>query len=170
LNLYKTTLQNIAAHKPDFLIDLGDTFMTDRLNDTSEAGIRSKMLEVRDYFQDICHSIPIYLANGNHEGENGYFLNKPRRKDIPLYATLQRKELFPNPYPDKFYSGNSIEYEGIGLRENYYAWTWGSALFIVLDPHWYTEKNPMQTKDPWDRSLGKEQYDWLEKNLEAKQS
>lgn len=167
LSGFQATLQNIAAHQPDFLIDLGDTFMTDRLKNPSIDNIKSRMLEVRGYFQEICHSIPLFLALGNHAGENGYFLNNPNRKDLAINASLLRMEYFPNPAPDSFYTGNSVAENDIGLRENYYAWTWGSAIFIVLDPHWYTTENPMRSKDNWDRTLGKTQYDWLEKTLES---
>ncbi|MCX6013643.1 MAG: metallophosphoesterase, partial [Chloroflexi bacterium] len=44
------------------------------------------------------------------------------------------------------------------------AWTWGDALFVVLDPYWYSQggKNP----SGWNLTLGKEQYDWLATTLE----
>ena len=61
-------------------------------------------------------------------------------------------------------------------REDYYAWTWGDALFIVLDPFQYTMKKPYAEDlfgegetdigDQWDWTLGKDQYDWLKQTLE----
>nr|MBP7688855.1 hypothetical protein [Thermoflexales bacterium] len=57
-----------------------------------------------------------------------------------------------------FYSG--------GAQQSYYAWTWGAALFIVLDPYTFT---PAQrgTGDNWIRTLGDEQYAWLKRTLET---
>ena len=48
----------------------------------------------------------------------------------------------------------------VGIRENYYAWEWGDALFVVIDPYMYTK-----TKPEWGWSLGLEQYNWLKKTL-----
>ena len=55
-----------------------------------------------------------------------------------------RKTYFPNPQPDGFYSGNTAVEKFVGLRENYYAWTLGNALFVVLDPYWYMSKSPAE--------------------------
>jgi hypothetical protein len=54
----------------------------------------------------------------------------------------------------------------LGLLENYYAWEWGDALFIVLDPFWNTLSNPNQNGDAWQWSLGRAQYDWLKATLQ----
>jgi len=67
---------------------------------------------------------------------------------------------FPNPFPDSFYSGNSNAENFVGLRENYYSWQWGNALFIVLDPYWYT-----QTKPDWGWTLGEDQYNWFKNTI-----
>ena len=49
------------------------------------------------------------------------------------------------------------------IPENYYAWEWGDALFVVLVPYWPTKN---RGKDPWNRTLGTEQYQWLTQTLE----
>ena len=47
----------------------------------------------------------------------------------------------------------------------------GDALFVVLDPYWYTTTKPhhggvgVGSGDRWDRTLGREQYDWLRDTL-----
>ena len=46
---------------------------------------------------------------------------------------------YPLPAPDSFYSGNSTEIPGVGLPRDYYAWTWGDALFVTLDPYWHSK-------------------------------
>jgi 3',5'-cyclic AMP phosphodiesterase CpdA len=50
------------------------------------------------------------------------------------------------------------------LLEDYYAWEWGDALFIVLDPFWFTTRQ-RGGEDNWSRTLGREQYVWLATTL-----
>jgi hypothetical protein len=75
-----------------------------------------------------------------------------------------RKKYFPNPEPGGIYSGNATPQEGAGLLQDYYAWEWGGALFIVLDPFWPTRDRGGD--DNWSMTLGEEQYRWLTKTLE----
>ena len=56
-----------------------------------------------------------------------------------------RKRYYPNPIPDDFYSGNAdtlAAIDGDHLREDYFAWEWGDALFVVIDPYQYTMIKP----------------------------
>jgi hypothetical protein len=76
-----------------------------------------------------------------------------------------RKRYFPNPFPDGFYSGNELRGPFTGLLENYYAWEWGDALFIVLDPFCYTPRQH-GGDDNWKWTLGSIQYQWLMRTLE----
>jgi hypothetical protein len=78
----------------------------------------------------------------------------------PVLITNTRKLYYPNPVPDEFYSGNSKEEPFVGLRENYYAFEWGDALFVVLDPYWYSPN-----KGDWNWTLGTDQYNWFKKTL-----
>ena len=57
---------------------------------------------------------------------------------MPTWSAQLRTTYFPNPVPDAFYSGNSTPDTTVGMLEDYYAWEWGDALFIVLDPYWFT--------------------------------
>jgi hypothetical protein len=77
-----------------------------------------------------------------------------------------RKRFFPNPVPDGFYSGNETKHPDAGLLQNYYSWNWGNALFIVLDPYMFNQRQRGQ-RDNWSRSLGAEQYLWLQRILET---
>jgi hypothetical protein len=72
---------------------------------------------------------------------------------------------FPNPTPDGFYDGNRRDDPFIGPGENYYGWEWGDALFVVLDPYWYSPGGGKNIIG-WNMTLGKEQYDWLKATLE----
>ncbi len=51
-----------------------------------------------------------------------------------------------NPVPDgSFYTGDTSTNAysaGDQLKEDYYAWTWGDALFVVINPYWYTVTKP----------------------------
>jgi hypothetical protein len=108
--------------------------------------------------------VPLFIALGNHEGESGWNLNGTPN-NIAVWGTNDRKKYFTNPITNKFYSGDTTNYAYVGQREAYYAWQWGDALFIVIDPYWYTKPKP-DSLNGWRWTLGKTQYDWLKKTLE----
>lgn len=164
-DLYRNTLNNELADNPDFLLDLGDTFMTDKLPVKNKETYLLQYLGQRSYINTVGHSVPLFLVPGNHDGEAGYAMDGTRN-NIAVQSLQFRKQYFPNPEPDGFYTGNSVN-EGItGLRQDYYAWEWGDALFVVLDPYWYTTKKPGVNTDGWHWTLGETQYRWLKKTLE----
>ena len=146
------------------MVDLGDFLMSDKLVEPSYQKIEDRSLLMRSYYDISGHSVPLFIALGNHEGEAGWTLNGTP-DNVAIWNTLARKKYFPNPVPNGFYTGDTISYALVGQRENYYAWEWGDALFIVLDPYWYTTVKP--SKDNWYWTLGKAQYDWLKKTLES---
>jgi hypothetical protein len=68
---------------------------------------------------------------------------------------------------------------GDQYREDYYAWTWGDALFVVLDPFQYTMDKPYGTVtgsgedddetvsgDQWNWTLGLQQFNWFKQTLQ----
>jgi hypothetical protein len=164
VNLFKRTLDNIMAASPDFLIDLGDTFMSDKLPVQDLPAVTSRHLLLRSYYERCGHSVPLMLVIGNHEGELGWLLNGTP-DNLAVLATRTRTSYFPNPAPDGFYSGDTTREDFVGQRQGYYAWEWGSALFVVLDPYWHTVNKPGATKDLWDWTLGARQYRWFESTL-----
>lgn len=169
-SLYKVTLQNQAKDSADFLISLGDTFGDDHTPDETTSKDMDELH--RDYLQylgAVCHSMPFYFCLGNHEGENGYYLKQNAPNNIAVYGTLWRKYYYPNPFPNDFYSGNMTK-EGFGMDapENYYAWTWGDALFVVLDVYRHCDIN--EKPKNWEWTLGDDQYKWLKKTLEESSS
>jgi hypothetical protein len=159
--VYAVTLQNILSRHPDFLLDLGDTFMSEKQPVITPATILDRHLLLRSYFDIACHSVPLYLVQGNHDGELGWRRDSTAN-NLPVWQTNTRKQYYPNPVPDGFYSGDSISEPFVGLRENYYAWEWGNALFVVIDPYWYTP-----TKPGWNWTLGENQYRWFKNVLES---
>jgi hypothetical protein len=156
---YSLTLHNILSKNPDFLLDLGDTFFSEKQPLKDQATVTSRHLLYRPLFGIPCPSVPLYLSTGNHEGESGWILDGTANS-LPVLASNTRKKYYPNPLPDTFFSGNSKSENFVGLRENYYSWEWGNALFIVLDPYWYTT-----TKPDWGWTLGADQYKWFKSVL-----
>ncbi len=176
---YNQTTLNVAADKPDFHLDLGDAFIMEETENQTEAN--AVYQAQRNYFGNFSHSAPVFLAIGNHENEEGWNLD-----DTPfstgIGSIIARKKYFLNPVPDVFYTGDDSLLLGVGgdqLREDYYAWEWGDALFVVLDPFQYTMNLPYSnvtgsgeandetvSGDQWNWTLGKKQYNWLKQTLE----
>lgn len=152
-DMYRQTLKNMAADSADFLVDLGDTWMTDKYRNDFKESLKQYITQ-RYYFGLLCHSSPLFLTLGNHDGETGRGNNRPGEENMTAWATATRKKNYANPRPDEFYSGSG--------DENYYAWEWGNALFIVLDPFRYTKGQ----RNPWQRTLGDKQYNWLKEVLQ----
>ena len=152
---FRNMLQNASEYQNDFLIDLGDNFLTEKFPVFNEYYAEQRNLLYRHFWDNVCKSMPLFLVIGNHEGELRW------REDMLDIATATRKKYYPTPFPNDFYTG-SDSVESIGLRENYYAWNWGDALFVVIDMYGYTE---VRSKDPWCFTLGKKQYNWFKQTL-----
>jgi len=152
LALYQRTLTNAAADKPVFHIDLGDTFMTEKHASLSDAEKEKQYADQRRYFNLL--GVPVHLVQGNHDGESGRYLDGTPN-NLALWSNAMHRRYFPEPLAD-------------GTR-NYYAWEHGNALFIVLDPFWYTPRQ-RRGDDNWTRTLGSEQYQWLKRTLEGSQA
>jgi hypothetical protein len=185
-SLFQQTLQNIAGEHPDFHLDLGDTFAMDSVTTQSQAN--SSYLNIRtNYFSLISPSVPIFLALGNHEQEEGWHLGDAGfAVEPPIMSANARNEYFLNPDPltSSFYTGNAdSSYAAITgssdhTIQDYYAWTWGDALFVVIDPYWYSTTKPYvgnigggESSTPgsgnrWDWTLGLTQYLWLQQTLQ----
>ena len=100
------------------------------------------------YMDRFGHSTPIFLSSGNHEEEEGWNLDDSPFS-IGVGSIQARKAYFPTPQNDGFYSGNTDPLAAIDeatygdeMREDYYAWTWGDALFVVIDVFEYTMNLP----------------------------
>ena len=139
--------------------------MTEKLPGKETGAVLQQYLRQRTDLSIIGHSVPLYLVLGNHDGEAGYSIDNGRNTLAPL-SLQSREQYFPNPEPDGFYSGNSVHDTINGTKQDYYAWEWGDALFVVLDPYWYTTTKPGGTTDGWAWTLGETQYRWLKQTLE----
>jgi hypothetical protein len=163
--LYAQTLASESADKSDFMIDLGDTFMTDKYKPYTNA--QSQYLAQRFFLSQIGKTAPLFLVLGNHDGEGA---PHGQENEMSTWSVKLRTKYFPNPIPDGFYTGNSTPDKIKSSLQDYYAWEWGDALFIVLDPYWFTPSQRGTTADLWNPTLGKAQYQWLKATLEASQA
>jgi hypothetical protein len=178
--LYKLVLTSVLDEHPDFHIDLGDTFMTGKIVDHEKSA--KQYLAQRYYLGLVGGTSPVFLVVGNHDGEEMFKARAGETDPLAVWSCLQRKRYFSNPIPDTFYSGNSEKNAEAGQLQDYYAWEWGDALFVTLNPYWYTggnksgggkgdkgDKGPKgdSGKSQWNMTLGKTQYDWLVKTLRA---
>jgi Calcineurin-like phosphoesterase len=120
-------------------------------------------LAQRYFFGKVCHSVPLFFVQGNHDGEAGIY-NDMTAQSRAVWSNNMRKKYFPMPEPGAYYRGNANQDAFAGYLQNYYAWEWSNALFIVLDPFWYSPV--ASTNDPWSRTLGLEQYNWLKETLQ----
>ena len=193
--LYQQTLRNIVSDSPDFLVDLGDTFMTEKhnqaLDPTPQSGsntntgsppasteqqvIARYRMDLK-YFDIATRTVPLFLANGNHDAELGWIWNGTNAgknglsADLASWAANARYNYYVNPDPStiSFYSGQSVTKENIATTPTiparnpaaWYSWVWGDALFIVLDPYWNSSSS-----SGWNMSLGLDQYNWLTSTL-----
>lgn len=162
LQVYQQTLANQRADQPDFVIDLGDTFMTEKYKPFTDA--LPQYLAQRYYLSQLGQTAPLFLVLGNHDGEGA---PRGQTNDISTWSAQQRTKYFPNPVPDGFFTGSTTPDKTVGALQDYYAWEWGDALFIVLDPYWYTPSQQGSTTGQWNPTLGVEQYQWLKTTLES---
>lgn len=180
-NFYKQTMEHVAERKPDFYFMLGDDFNIDRLvaSNTATRNNVERVYKVQRYhLGNTGTNPPLFLVNGNHEQAAKYLLNGTP-DNAAIQAGLARKKFFPLPAPNNFYTGDKDTVEHVGLLKDYYAFEWGNALFVVIDPYWHSDvavdnqpnaEGNKRKKDPWSITLGKEQYEWLKKTLETSTS
>ena len=167
--VWQRALTNILADQPDFLIDLGDTFMGEKYYKTnvttlSQAGIEAACKAVREQFFSIMgHTVPLFLVNGNHDPELGWLLsNSSPTNNSAVWGAQARGLYYPSPMTGAFYSGSTnMDPYTTAPRDSYYSFEWGNALFIVLDPFWQTSQGTAKSLDPWSWTLGVAQYEWL---------
>jgi len=187
--LYARTLQTAAADGPDFHICIGDDFSVEKIPTTSSESLAAPYLLQRPFLGLIGQSAPVFLLNGNHEQASLYNYNQiDERRTVAIATQVARNRLYPTPAPDAFYSGNTEALKDIGLLKNYCAWTWGDALFIILDNYWHSpalvdsgfkgedarqprgEKGKSRgnkNRDWWGITIGDAQYQWLKETLET---
>ena len=151
--LFKSTLANIKAASPSFLIDLGDTSMAEKFAKTQTEVIK-RYTDAKSYF-DLLGDIPLYMVSGNHDGENGV---NTGTNNMTTWARAARLQYFPFPSGTSGFSGNV-------KTANYYTFVKSNVQFIALDPYTFTTEKVGQSGNGWASTLGKTQYDWLKETL-----
>jgi len=166
--LYTRTLQSAAADRPDFYMTIGDDFSVDMLKTVNPETVRALYVNQRRWLGLV--GAPLFLVNGNHEQASMANLDGTA-DNVAVWAQTARNTYYPQPAPDAFYSGDAEPVEHIGLLRDYYAFTWGDALFVVIDPYWHspqTVDDPLNVdRDLWNVTLGDAQYHWFEQTLET---
>jgi hypothetical protein len=150
----------VAAAKPDFVINLGD--MLDyhlfgfNAPPPDAAWARLGYLNYRRLLGDTVGHAAHFPVIGNWDGESG--CNTP---DEIARSMSQRLLYAPGPGPDTYPEGGSA-------NGDYYAFTWGDALFVVLNVMTYTPTCHLLGDDPGlpdDWTLGAAQLGWLDQTL-----
>jgi len=186
-DFYALTLSTAAADNPDFYMTIGDDFSVDNIptNEINQASVTYRYTLQRQYLGLVGANAPVFLVNGNHEEASRWaFLNTNQVapgystvtfSNVAAWAQIARNQFYSEPAPDSFYSGMTNDtLPGIGSLRSCYAWTWGDALFVTLDPYWYST-NSVDTayaesqhpnNNTWLDTHGDPQYFWLKNTLE----
>ena len=200
-DLYARTLERVASDQPDLYFMLGDDFSISNQVPDYFQGDRSTLtqrfvddiyINQRRFLGLMAHSTALFPINGNHEEARRSLLGTALH-DVSIFAGSARNRYFPVPIADEFYSGNPVPVEGIGLLGDYFAFEWGDALFVSLDPYWHStrvvtaiggmgmgtastppwdeiveeyEELTRHSGNPWDNTIGDAQYEWFKNTLE----
>lgn len=169
--LYARTLIAAEADRPDFYLTIGDDFSVDTLEAATPEAVARIYAAQHWYLGLIARSAPLFLVNGNHEQGAACNLDGSATS-LGVLVQTNRNRHFPQPAPGAFYSGDQDEVPHIGLLRDYYAFTWGDALFVVIDPYWHSPQpvdnvfgGGPKSRDLWQVTLGRAQYDWLARTL-----
>lgn len=153
--------RDMRAANPDFIVNLGDMldFHCCGFNAPPPSGAhtRSAYLNYRRLMGDSLGHAAHFPVIGNWDGENGDF-----SEEQIAYSREQRLLYAPAPEPNTYPEGGNAD-------EDYYAFTWGDALFVVLNVMTYTPTPHLLSEYPGvadDWTLGEEQMEFLEDTLE----
>ena len=147
-DLYARTMRLVADAQPDLYFMLGDDFSISPQVPDFFQGDRSLLtqkfvddiyINQRRFLGLMANSTALFPVNGNHEEARRSLLGTVLH-DVAIFAGRARNRLFPVPTPDEFYSGNPEPVPGLGLLGDYFAFEWGDALFVSLDPYWHSTR------------------------------
>ncbi len=160
----RQTMAQVREREVDFIICLGDLVHYWRgFNDPFPAAEAADFgyLDLRGHLGPAAAEAAFFAVVGNWDGESGWQPERLRR-----LAREARMRYLPNPRPATYEQGG-------GEHEDFYAWAWGDALFVVLNVASYTptahtlSEDDDGTADDW--TLGGEQLAWLEATLVGSQ-
>jgi len=183
IELISITHQNMIDAGLDFFFDLGDSIHCENISWGSartqhEAERRHR--EYRDLIGSLGMACPLFFVQGNHEGEQKWRTEHGDPTPDLALAARQKYIVNPNWSADFWQAGASVLPVGDFFKrtsESVYAWEWGDALFVVLDPYWRTGTKPHSNgtaddtsayeEDGWNWTLGLGQYNLLYSILAA---
>lgn len=158
-SIFGRVLNWLTVEEPDFHVSLGNEAITHApvIPDyvASPADADAVYTHLRGAYAPILRSTPLALVLGNHEGESWIDAGRGHGRELATWSRAARTRFLANPTDTWSPLGGSP-------HGNYYAWTWGTALFVVLDPFTYSSTQPAQPED-W--TLGSDQFAWLENIL-----
>lgn len=185
----------LSERDSDFCVELGDGAYLVEVQSQEDAYDRYD--GYRRVMSTILQKMPLYMVLGNHEQEAGFFQQEdPTIQPLTMsrsapaqylqkWGTRARLTFIPNPKGNTYPEGgegpprydSSVDW-GAGsdpwndgdrsYLQNFYAWTWGDALFIVLDPYRYTLVGETRVPtSPSEWRLGPTQWQFLEDVLSA---
>ena len=187
-----TTYNNATLIPNPFCPGLGEGCTT--VGNAYAQGYGQYLGQRQNYLGLMSHSTHLFMVNGNHEQESMANLGTIFNNNAVIGAS-QRNKFYPEPTPSAswtgmgtgFYSGDTESFatghpnlngypgvDGDGLLRDYYAFEWGDALFITIDPYWHspnTVDNGIFTGAAsiaaWSKTMGDAQYFWLKNVLET---
>ncbi len=155
---------NVCRDEPDFVIGLGDHFDLHTLGFnpafSNMALAEQAHRETRDLLAEhLADAGALYQVLGNWEGESGD--HDPEQR---AFARQARQRYQVNPRPGTPGCAGSE-------HEDYYRFSWGDGLFVVLNVRGYTSTShllggePTNPGGPTDFTLGDAQFEFLEESL-----
>ena len=90
--VYKRSLRDELVSSADFPIDLGDTFMSDKLEPLTRSEVINRHLLARSYYEMVTASLPLFLVLGNHEGETSRRLDGTA-ENLAVWASISSGEV-----------------------------------------------------------------------------
>ena len=158
-------VQNASAAQAEFVLDLGDNVAWPGSREYPQrdaSGATNAYARYRRQIAPLSKNSPFFAIVGNWNGESGKF----PETSIATVATV-RRALLPNP--------NHLTYaQGGSEHEDYYAFSWGDALYVMLNVQTYSrpsapDRLPSLMADvnrieEW--TLGDQQMAWFEATLQ----
>lgn len=181
-HVFQRSVEGVASYATyqSLAKPLSQSMITDGVSAPQSNAAYREMREM--YLGLMANATSLMLTNGNHEQAHlanlgGIFTN------ASIWAADARLKYYPLPAPGGFYTGDETKIGSMngyptlaaadGYLRDYYAFTWGDALFVTIDPYWHSATiSPDSTlfDDPepkWGATLGDVQYAWLKKTLET---
>ncbi len=158
-------IRNASLEKPEISLALGDNVSSAGSRERAQTDTRgavSAYAMYRRHIGPLTLNCPHFGIIGNWAGESGKF----PEESIRLVSEV-RKTFLPNP--------NHLTYpQGGNEREDYYAFSWGDVLYVMLNIQTYSKPSKpdelpslmadVNGLDEW--TIGEAQMKWLEKTLQ----